>query len=264
MTNRDEISPEELQELLEIARELKLKANERDRKGIYELPPQILNDLEETNNRILQDTLKQYSKDLLNYEGKQWTKSGAINKAFSYELKRQNVEATTVIQTKYKDGDRLRQAGRATTEIYEDLEFILDNEQAPTKEELENIMEKVRRLAVFNFAMGKTIDNETKEIARKALRLPSSVRYIEDEEDTGKDLAFSPESVQKIQQARYEQAVVRGASNNRRGFQNDGRKHGRSWGSRWNKKPFFGRKDQRPWRNNNNSPHHDEQQTKQP
>jgi hypothetical protein len=43
--------------------------------------------------------------------------------------------------------------------------------------------------------------------SQRALRLPESLKYLEDKDDF-----FSPDSVEKIQQTRFEETVVKGAN----------------------------------------------------
>ncbi|CEG84665.1 hypothetical protein RMATCC62417_18434 [Rhizopus microsporus] len=56
------------------------------------------------------------------------------------------------------------------------------------------------------------MDEEARDISTKALRLPTSVRYLEDEDNEDKDMAFYVETVDRIQQARYEEAILRKAT----------------------------------------------------
>ena len=107
-------------------------------------------------------------------------------------------------------------------------------------------MEKSRRLAVYAFATGKQQEKEARTTASKALKLPASVRFFEDEDDTGKDLAFDAEMVQRIEKARYDQQVLRAAINNRRGFGYGRGRGGRGRGDRggfsgYRQNNFFGK-----------------------
>lgn len=204
----NELSTEQIQELLELARRIKLQDEEDT-----ELPEAIFQDLETTSKTTMEKNLKRFTKDIKSYTGGKWTQSGAINKEFIPELKRRSIDVHTAIQARYKDADKLRQAARAATEIYEDLHFIINRGGDPSDEEyLVNILERSRRLAVYAFGSGKTIDAETKETIRKTLRLPTAVRYIDVEEDEEKDLAFSPKAVKEIFDARYQESIERKAS----------------------------------------------------
>ncbi|KAG1417496.1 hypothetical protein CU097_008142 [Rhizopus azygosporus] len=60
--------------------------------------------------------------------------------------------------------------------------------------------------------LGGRNGKEARDLSTKALRLPMSVRYLEDEDDEDKDMAFDVETVERIQQARYEEAILRRAT----------------------------------------------------
>ncbi|KAJ8654250.1 hypothetical protein O0I10_010072 [Lichtheimia ornata] len=87
-----------------------------------ELPEAIFQDLETTSKTTMEKNLKRFTKDIKSYTGGKWTQSGAINKEFIPELKKRSIDVHTAIQARYKDADKLRQAARAATEIYEDLQ----------------------------------------------------------------------------------------------------------------------------------------------
>ncbi|KAG1148041.1 hypothetical protein G6F37_002909 [Rhizopus arrhizus] len=74
---------------------------------------------------------------------------------------------------------------------------------------MRHILEKIRRLAVYSFGTGKELDKDGKGLVTNALRLPDSLKYLEYKD--GKDDFFSPDSVEKIQQTRFEETVVKGA-----------------------------------------------------
>ena len=70
------------------------------------------------------------------------------------------------------------------------------------------------------------MDEEARDISTKALRLPTSVRYLEDKDDEDKDMAFDVETVERIKQARYEEAILQRATTP--GGQQRGRGYGRA------------------------------------
>ncbi|KAG2223256.1 hypothetical protein INT45_006982 [Circinella minor] len=244
--SRNDITPEQIQELLELAAKLRTSDTERNKSEPYDLPTEIMEDLE-TPKRNLQNNLKQFTKDLIKYEGGRWTQPGGINQNFIPELKQQTMDTYSSIQGKYKDAEKLRSTGRAAMEIYEDLEYIMEHNQ--NDELLKDIREKIRRLAIFGFASAKQIDVEAKEMARKALRLPTAVRHIEQDDDEEKDLAFSQEAIEQINRVRFETALIN--KSHQPGHNYDRRqpnyRGGRSRGS------FFGNRPRKPWRQ---QPHH--------
>ena len=106
-------------------------------------------------------------------------------------------------------------------------------------------MEGIRQLAVHSYATSKTTKSEARAMAIKALRLPDSVKYLE-EEPSDKALALDREEVERIFQARYEQSILRNAvGRQQRSFNHSNRGLGRQQrytsGRRTFHKSFFGR-----------------------
>ncbi|KAG1135850.1 hypothetical protein G6F37_012458 [Rhizopus arrhizus] len=58
---------------------------------------------------------------------------------------------------------------------------------------MRHILEEIRRLAVYSFGTDKELDKDGNGLVTKALRLPESLKYLEDKDDF-----FSPDSVEKI------------------------------------------------------------------
>ena len=80
----------------------------------------------------------------------------------------------------------MRVAARGATEVYEELKFIIDRGGGTDDDELlQQTLEKVRRLAIFGYASGKSIDSDAKELTTRHIRLPGSVQFIGDEADQG-------------------------------------------------------------------------------
>ena len=74
-------------------------------------------------------------------------------------------------------------------------------------------MEKAWKLADYSFQTAKSIDAEVRNLATKALRLPQSLKYLEEQSEENKRLAFSQGTVEKISQVRFEAAVIQRATN---------------------------------------------------
>ncbi|KAG1180700.1 hypothetical protein G6F70_003479 [Rhizopus microsporus] len=110
--NISEFTQEQIVELLELSRSLKLERDRRERDS-YLLPDKILEDMEDTPKIELKDNIKKFQRRTVNYEGGNWTRSGRINKIFIANLKKFNLDAHTVVSYKYKDAERLRTAGKA-------------------------------------------------------------------------------------------------------------------------------------------------------
>jgi hypothetical protein len=116
--NINDLSIEEIQQLLVLKKRLESTDSKFDRQAIYDLPKEILKDLEEPSKKELQTNVQRFNRECLKYEGGQWTRGGAINKVFINDLKKYNIDGLQFINHKYKDAERLRTAARASTELF--------------------------------------------------------------------------------------------------------------------------------------------------
>jgi hypothetical protein len=131
----------------------------RDDRSTIELPAEIFQDLEDVTSQELQSKIKKFSGNQLSYTGGNWTKSGAINEAFTQELKKCKTSSYQVCIERYKDAEKLRVAGKAAADLYQDLQAL--QEELPDLS-LDNLIEKTRRLAVYSYGSGKIIDRQVK------------------------------------------------------------------------------------------------------
>ena len=81
-------------------------------------------------------------------------------------------------------------------------------------DEILQIMKKARRLSVYGLTSAKSIDNEARAMALKALKLLKNFIALGDE-DKDKKLAFSSKIVQRIQKTGYDDRVIREDSSER-------------------------------------------------
>ncbi|KAG1126757.1 hypothetical protein G6F37_013804 [Rhizopus arrhizus] len=104
-----------------------------------------------------------------------------------------------MVSSIYKGTDIIRTLGRGATEIFEQLQTIkeggISGEEVNTI--LEEAFESAKRLSIFAWAQGKQLDNEAREFALKALRLPTSLKHLETKE-TGRKEAFSSEFLEVV------------------------------------------------------------------
>jgi hypothetical protein len=163
------------------------------------------------------------------------------------------LDAHQVVSYKHKDAERLRVAARGAADIYEDLQYKTNGNGHTSNDEIvHQCLEKLRRLAIFSYATAKSMDEEAKSVAIKALRLPQSIKHLEEDSEPEGSLAFSPEVVEKMHQARFEAQDLRNASNSytRGGFNNARGNHYRGRGNHFQSsargKSFFGKPQQQP------------------
>jgi hypothetical protein len=242
-----QLSEEQKEQLYREFRQ-RAKIEDENYEGEFELPDEILDDLENTPKIEFTQRFRKYQKSLPRYEKGKWTSAETINKCFHADLKIENLDSYQVISNHYRHSDKLRTAGTAATEIFQELQSLIGHEDSV----FTNVLEKTRRLAIFAYANAKFIDQEAKEIATKALHLPASIRHLGEEEETEKILAFTPEVVEQVHKARFEQSLLRGnargsTSYNRGGFNSRGKNfnfRGQSRGGfrqLQGKQSFFGR-----------------------
>jgi hypothetical protein len=117
------------------------------------------------------------------------------------------VDATQTITAFTKGADRLWTAGRAATDIYQGFHHDIENGRS---EEMCHILEKIRCFAVYSLGTGKELGKYGKDLAAKALKQPESLKHLEDEDEDGKDYFFSSNIVEKIQQAGFEETIIKG------------------------------------------------------
>ncbi|ORE15406.1 hypothetical protein BCV71DRAFT_292911 [Rhizopus microsporus] len=135
----------------------------------YALPSEILEGLEDSSSKELRTNTQKFTKKPCNT-----TEASGPSQAQSIRY-----------------GDRLRVAARGVTEVFEEIKFVVERGGGDNDSELlEQVLEKVRRLTA------------------RSLKLPGSVRYLDEEDEDDKGFVFSQEDVDRIQQARYEEAIV--------------------------------------------------------
>ncbi|KAG1304446.1 hypothetical protein G6F64_009199 [Rhizopus arrhizus] len=83
-------------------------------------------------------------------------------------------------------------------------------------------------------------ENDAKEMAIRALKLPTSIKYLEySVEEDGKKNSFDGDFVERLQRARFEDKLIRDAASfrggfhNNTGFNNGYRGRGGSWRENW-------------------------------
>ncbi|KAG1437611.1 hypothetical protein G6F56_013020 [Rhizopus delemar] len=178
--------------------------------SILDLPESILEELNQSSRHELQTNAKRFQRDIRKYLGGDWTKTPIINKPFVNDLKRHQLDAKSYVTSRHEDAEKLKNVGRAAAEIYEGLEHFM---QSGDEDNFLKVMEKCRRLSIYSFATSSDIEREAREVMLKALHLPQQARHLEDQEydEDSKKMVISPDDVEKIHQARYENSVIRSA-----------------------------------------------------
>ncbi|KAG1178052.1 hypothetical protein G6F70_001969 [Rhizopus microsporus] len=124
----------------------------------YALPSEILEGLEDSSSKELRTNTQKFTKKPCNT-----TEASGPSQAQSIRY-----------------GDRLRVAARGVTEVFEEIKFVVERGGGDNDSELlEQVLEKVRRLTIYAFAAGKSIDNEAKGLTARSLKLPGSKMLTE-------------------------------------------------------------------------------------
>jgi hypothetical protein len=238
-----QLSPAELQNLLSLAQNIKTDSN-----TVYELPGDIQSDLDNTTIKDRKTRNQRFVRSLTNYEGGQWTRGGATNKQLVPELKRANVEANQLVQQMYRDAEKIRHTARAATELYEDITTILEQEDPATyAQHLHTLKGKCQTLALYGYSTSKTLDVDARKTTTAAIKLPTSMRHLEETEEDDKDLALSTDDMERLYSERFQERLLQQTASRRgngNGFGKQTYRGGRQqFGSqqRGQQKSFFGR-----------------------
>ena len=230
---------EEVFELFQRFR-LEEQATSQNFREEHELPMEIIDSLENLTKQQHQENFKLYKREISKYHHEEWTMGEEINKSFIPKLKNYTVDSTQVINAHYKGSEISRIHGRAATEIFEQLATIRRGNISPTEAQqlLEEAMESSKRLAIHAWIQARQHDEDAKDYATKALRLPASLRHLERKESGNKKEAFSTEFIEMYNEANYQQQVIRAATTSNT---NGGHRGGYSSSSTWNSNRRGGR-----------------------
>lgn len=259
------------EEVIELLRRVKASEQAETQKAREEreLPLGITSSLDKLTKQQHQDNFKRYKRELTKYHHDEWTVAEEINKSFIPKLKQYTVDTTQVVNAHYKGAENCRLHGRAATEIYEQLSIIKAGEI--TAEEahqlLDEAIESAKRLATHAWIQGIQHDEDAKDYAIKALKLPPSLKHLETKESGNKREAFGEDFIAMYNEANYQQRVIRAATTNntngrgRGGFSTssnwNNNRGGRGYFGRGAKNYFGGRGRGNPsFYNNNNFPNH--------
>ncbi|KAG0852319.1 hypothetical protein G6F17_008215 [Rhizopus arrhizus] len=229
MTDYNEQEPrmyteQEVFQLFQHFRAEEQKLNEKSREE-GPLPLDITGYLEESTPLQIQEKFKRFKRDLTKYQDEEWATGEEINKSLLPKLKAYTVDTAQVVALIYKSSDIIRTQGRAATELYEQLATLQNDGEMPQEQArqlLATTVENAKRLAIFTWYQAKQQDEEAKGYAIKALKLPASLKHLENK-PSGKKDAFSLEFLEQYNEATYQQRVLQaatGGNNNRGGYSN--------------------------------------------
>jgi polyhydroxyalkanoate synthesis regulator phasin len=206
------------EEVIELLRRIKTaeQAETQKAREERELPLGITSSLNKLTKQQHQDNFKRYKREVTKYRHDEWTVTEEINKAFIPKLKQYTVDTIQVVNAHYKGAEISRLHGRAATEIYEQLSIIQAGEISTEEAHqlLDETIESAKRLAVHAWIQGRQHDEDAKDYAIRALKLPTSLKHLETKEPGSKREAFSEEFITMYNETNYQQRVLRAATTN--------------------------------------------------
>ncbi|KAG0927314.1 hypothetical protein G6F57_015639 [Rhizopus arrhizus] len=127
--NNIQLSEEQKEQLY---REFKQRARIEDEayEREFAIPEEILEELDNTSKTDFHQRFKKYQRSLPKHQKTRWTSAETISKCFHPDLKRENLDSYQVISSHYKHSDKLRTAGAAATEIFEELQSLIGTEDS--------------------------------------------------------------------------------------------------------------------------------------
>ncbi|KAG0975672.1 hypothetical protein G6F28_012858 [Rhizopus arrhizus] len=165
-------------------------------------------------------------------------KSRTYTKQEVFELLRRfKIEEQTATQ-------RIREERELPLEITSSLDEVTKQQHQDNfkRYKREITLESSRRLAIHAWVQGKQHDEDAKDYATRALRLPPSLKHLETKESGSKREAFSEEFIVKYNEANYQQRVLRAAITSSPGGRGRGGHQSTStWNSNRGGCGFYGR-----------------------
>ncbi|KAG1051196.1 hypothetical protein G6F43_006584 [Rhizopus delemar] len=186
MNNINDLTQEQIQEILELRRRLKEQDLKNDSIRDQSLPTEILDDLEYSPKNTFKAKLKKFANKTNNAMENNGPSQERLTRSTS--LNSRNIKWTLF--------RRLRPLPREQIDYGQQVELQRTYIKNSTTL-LETVDQKKKC---------KELDKDGKDLATKALPLPESLKYLEDEDEDedGKDYFFSPDIVEKIQQTRLQ------------------------------------------------------------
>ncbi|KAG1086695.1 hypothetical protein G6F42_020887 [Rhizopus arrhizus] len=141
-------------EAFELFRRLQLEERQQREENIHgsELPLDISQYLDSTPTYELKEEFKRFKRQVARYNNETWNRQEQINKELIPELKRWKIDTFQVVNTIYRYSENTRVQARASTEIYEQLQYLQQKIQfhnAEDKQIFEGAIDQAAKLATF-------------------------------------------------------------------------------------------------------------------
>jgi hypothetical protein len=158
-----------MQDILPLSRQAKGQRLRDERRDSI-LPEEIIVDLENNTSTDLKRNLTNYARNLPRCDGGNWTMSGAVNKELLPAVRQSNWTPLKQLRRSTKEVTDYAQRHEPLSRSFEDVQHLI--KQGGNREDLEVLLEKQRRLAVYQLASGKQLDNDARTTALKSSETP--------------------------------------------------------------------------------------------
>ncbi|CEJ01593.1 hypothetical protein RMCBS344292_15616 [Rhizopus microsporus] len=158
------------------------RARKDEEKHGPELPLEISKYLDSTPAYELKEEFTRFKKQVAKHRNDNWNKQHQVNKELIPGFRKWKTDTHQVIASIYKYSENTIIQARATTEIYEQLLYLqgkIQLENPEDKEIFDGTIDQAAKLATLGFGQAKFQDNDARNYATKAFRLPASMQLKE-------------------------------------------------------------------------------------
>lgn len=143
-------------EAFELFKRLQIEERQQRKENFYgsELPLDISKNLDGTSLYELKEECKRFKRQVAKYNNEKWNNQEQINKELIPELKRWKIDTFQVVSNIYKYSENTRIQARASTEIYEQLQYLQGKIQFSSEEYkqiFEGAIDQAAKLSIFGF-----------------------------------------------------------------------------------------------------------------
>jgi len=144
----------------ELFRELeKQRARERAIQANGTVLPLVISEaLDDASPAQFKDDFKNYERTIQRYNHDTWTRAEQVHKEFIPDLKNWKLDAYQLVVTIHKIAETTRLQARASTELYEQLQYLQNKAEFTSGKDREifnNTIEQAQRLAIYGFGSAK-------------------------------------------------------------------------------------------------------------
>ncbi|KAI9266934.1 hypothetical protein BY458DRAFT_556386 [Sporodiniella umbellata] len=174
------------------------------------IPDNIQEQLDSYKTKQLQKALQRFKRSDAKYNSEVWNASEEVSPNFTQKLKGWKVDSLHLFNTIYRKRGWQQKGGGMVNEA----------------------IEKARRLAVLGYGSARSQEDEAREEATKAIKLPQSIKHLGKPSAKGNEkYGFSQEFIREYNEASYQQDLTLKSTKNsvNRSFNYSKREWGKLW-----------------------------------